>query len=427
MSHLADAALAARLHGSRERLIELTQALVRVPSPTPPGDTTAVARLATALLGRVDGAEVREVTAVPPFANVVARLRGCAEGRRLVFNGHLDTFPLGDDSAWSVPPLGGVLRRAKLFGRGVSDMKGGIACSLLAFEILAEMRDRWSGELVVTLAADEESMGPHGTKYLLDTLPYAAGDAMISADVGSPDVLRFGEKGLFWLEITAVGHPAHGAHVHRGVNAIDRLRRALDALEGAVRALPVRMPEPVAGAIAEAREISERSSGAGEAEVLGKATVNIGTIEGGVSTNLVPALARATADIRLPLGLTTSEIERQLTAVLAAHDGVSWRVLRRFEPNHTDPDHEIVGCVADAAEAVLGRRPAVNMRIGASDARWYRMHGVPTVIYGPTPFNMGGADEYVLVDELHAVAKVHCLAALSFLAGDHTRERTCRE
>jgi len=407
-------ALLARLGQNRERLTAIAQALIRAPSPNPPGDTKAVARVALDLLRAVPGAEVEEVTAQQPFVNLVARIRGNAKGRRLIFNGHLDTFPLGETLAWTHTPLSGVVAEGRLFGRGVSDMKGGIACSMLAFHLLAELRDAWRGELVVTLAGDEESMGPHGTKHLLDTIAHATGDAMICGDAGSSDVVRFGEKGLLWLEMNATGVPAHGAHVHRGVNAIDRLRRALDALD-TLRSLPVNAPAPVKRAIEAAMPISETASGAGEAQVLGQVTVNLGTIAGGVSTNLIPASANATADIRLPVGVSTAAVEQRIGELMSSIEGVSWRVLRRFEPSWTDPDHEIVRLVAANAQSVIGRPVAVNMRVGASDARWYRMRGVPTVVYGLTPHNMGAADEHVLVDELHAIATVHALAAFDFL------------
>lgn len=408
-------AIAARLEANGARLIDLARTLVRIPSPNPSGDTTQIAAATAELLRGVPGAEVATITARPPYVNVVARLRGGRPGRRLVFNGHLDTFPLGEDLPWTHGPLSGDVAEGRLYGRGVSDMKGGIAASLTAFATLAEVRDAWRGELVVTLAADEESMGRLGTKYLLDTLPHAAGDAMICGDVGSPQIVRFGEKGLLWLELTAVGRPAHGAHVHLGENAIDRLRRALDAVDR-LRAMPINAPPAVTHAIGEARAVSEGISGAGEAEVLGSLTINIGTISGGVSTNLVPATARATADIRLPVGITANAVERHLADLLSPLEGVSWQALRRFDPNWTDPAHEIVHRVVDNAEAVLGRRPVVNMRVGASDSRWYRMHGVPTVVYGLTPHNMGAADEYVLVDELQAVARVHTLTAFDFLS-----------
>src|SRR4029079_19435025 len=109
------------------------------------------------------------------------------------------------------------------YGRGVADMKGGIACSLLALQLMASCRDAWNGEIVMTLAGDEEAMRERGTAFLLDRVAHASGDAMICGDVGSPRVLRFGEKGFVWLDVEAAGKAAHGAHVHKGINAIERL------------------------------------------------------------------------------------------------------------------------------------------------------------------------------------------------------------
>jgi Acetylornithine deacetylase/Succinyl-diaminopimelate desuccinylase and related deacylases len=82
-------------------------------------------------------------------------------------------------------------------------MKGGIACSLLAAMLLAEHRDAWSGEIVLTLAGDEENMGSLGTGYMMEHIPHARGDANICGDVGSPRIVRFGEKGLMWVEVEA--------------------------------------------------------------------------------------------------------------------------------------------------------------------------------------------------------------------------------
>jgi succinyl-diaminopimelate desuccinylase len=407
-------ALAYEAERSLPRLVEMTRALVGVSSPNPPGDTAAVAEVAEGLLAVIPGVEIRRVEPERGIVSLVARVRARSPGRRLIFNGHLDTFPVGDDAGWTVPPLSGALREGRLYGRGVSDMKGGVACSILAAALLAEHTHAWSGEVVLTLAADEENMGALGTGHLLDTVPEARGDANICGDVGSPMVVRFGEKGLLWIEVEARGVAAHGAHVHKGVNAIDRLRTALDRVKDLER-LPVAAPDAVTHAIATASPISEAISGAGEAETLARVTVNIGTIEGGVSPNLVPAHAIARVDIRLPVGITTRALQEKLDVWLGPIEGVTWRMLRRFEPSFTDPGHEIVARVRAAAEEVLGVPPAVNMRVGGSDSRWYRMHGVPTVVYGLTPFNMGGPDEHILVDELKAVAKVHTLAAFDFL------------
>jgi succinyl-diaminopimelate desuccinylase len=401
--------------GSADRLIEMSRKLISAASPNPPGDVAQAADAAEILLRDIPGMTIERIETAPGIVNLIGRLAAHRPGRRLVFNGHLDTFPIGEDLGWTVSPLDGVVKDGLLFGRGISDMKGGIAASILATSILGEHRDAWRGEIVVTLAGDEETMGALGTRHLLEHYPQARGDAMISGDVGSPMVVRFGEKGLLWVEIEAEGSPAHGAHVHKGINAIDRLREALDVLKQ-LETLGADEPPMVAAAIEAARAISEPLSGAGESEVLRKVTVNIGVVQGGVSPNLVPTRAIAKADIRLPVGANTADIEARLRQQLARIPGVQMRVVQKYEPNFTAPSHEIVNMVADAAQEILGAKPAVNMRVGASDARLYRLFDVPSVVFGPTPYHMGGPDEHVRLDELLAVAKVHALAGFRFLS-----------
>ena len=397
-------------------VVALTQRLTAIASPNPPGDVRAAAREAADMLRALaPGAEISLHETDPQVTNLVARMKGAGPGRLLAYNGHLDTYPVNEALPWTVPPLGGLLRGGRLYGRGVADMKGGIAASMLAFALLAEYRHAWRGEALLTLAGDEESMGPLGTKWLLDTVPgLAQADGVIIGDAGSPRVLRFGEKGFVWIEIEATGRASHGAHVHLGDNAIDRLRAALDAV-AALRSMAPEAPPAVTAAIAAARDISEPLSGSGEATVLGSVTVNIGRVEGGASPNLVPAAARAACDIRLPVGVPSARLLAALHEGLDALPGITWRVLRCFEPNHTDPAAPIVRHVHFVAEQVLHEPVAVNMRVGGSDARWFRMAGLPTVVYGPTPHNMGGADEWVSVAELEAIAQVHALAGFDFL------------
>jgi acetylornithine deacetylase/succinyl-diaminopimelate desuccinylase-like protein len=405
--------------GQRDRILDCARRLIAVPSPNPPGDTHAVADAAADLVRALaPSAVVSLYRSSETISNLVAVVRGAGRGRRpgrrLVLSGHLDTYPLGDATGWTVEPFAGEVRDGRLYGRGAADMKGGIAASIVALAALAAHAGAWRGEAVLALAGDEESMGTLGTQWLLENVPAARGDAVIIGDAGSPLVLRFGEKGFLWVRVTARGKPAHGAHVHLGVNALDRLRAALDAVAG-LRALGAAPPPGVAEAIAAAKPVSEALGGAGEAVVLGSVTVNLGRIAGGSSPNLVPATAEAALDIRLPAGLPVAAAEAALAAALAGHAGVTFEILRSFEPTVTDPAAEIVQTVRTAAEQVLGRAPAVNMRVGGSDARLFRRAGIPAVVYGPTPFNMGGVDEYVLLDELEVVARVHALAAFDFL------------
>lgn len=387
--------------------------LVSTASPNPPLDTRAVAEEAAAIIrAEIPEADLSLHHAGDQVFNVVARVCGTNPGRRVVLNGHLDTYPLGDPSLWTRDPAGEI-DGGRLYGRGAADMKGGIAASIAALASLARLRNAWSGEAILTLAGDEESMGPLGTRWLLDHVPHARGDAVILGDAGSPRVLRFGEKGFLWVEIEATGRAAHGAHVHLGDNAIERLLEALAGLQ-ALRSLPVVAPPAVLEAIERSRAISEPLAGVGEADVLGRVTVNIGRIEGGTSTNLVPASARAGADLRLPVGVSATDAERALAAALD-RPGIAHRVLRRFEPSHTDPNSELVRRCAAVAREVVGGEVAINMRVGGSDARWFRVEGLPTLVYGPTPHGMGGPDEWVDIAELGQVARVHTLTAFDLL------------
>ena len=298
-----------------DQIADWTLMLVQAASPNPPGDTGIAAKAADSIIrAAVPDVEVELHEAGDQVVNLIARVHGAGPGRRVVFNGHLDTYPVGDASLWTRNPAG-ERDGNRLYGRGSADMKGGIAASISAFRALAAHRDRWHGEVVLTLAGDEESMGPLGTRWLLDRVPHATGNAAIIADTGSPRVLRFGEKGFLWIEIEAVGRTAHGAHVHLGENAVERLLEALTRLQS-LRGLPVQAPVAVMDAIARSRAISEPLAGAGEAVVLSQVTVNIGWIDGGTSTNLVPAIARAGADIRLPVGITAAVVEQALAAAL---------------------------------------------------------------------------------------------------------------
>ena len=398
---------------------QIAQGLIRIPSENPAGDTRPIAAHALELLRRIDGVEAECVVGREPFANVIARVRGAREGRRVVLNGHLDTFPIGDRSAWTVDPLGGAIIDGRLYGRGAADMKGGVAASIAAFRVLAEMRATWAGELVLTLAGDEETMGCWGSAYLLETIPHASGDAVVCGDAGSPKVIRFGEKGMLWLELTATGRPAHGAHVHLGRNALDLLIEAVRRVQS-MASLPVETPAAIRRAIERARPVSEPLAGAGETDVLTSITVNLGILQGGTSPNLVPSTARAALDIRVPLGASAAELAGRITELLAPLEGVQARILVQYEPTASDPEGELFRLLVKNGAEAMGVAPVTNMRVGASDMRLFRARGIPSAVFGCAPHNMGGPDECVTLGDLRTVFQVHTLTAFDFLvaAGD---------
>ena len=411
----AKARLAARVESRSGELVDLCRTLVRIDGTNPPGDTTAIVEAIEAVLDGIADIEHRRVVGRAPAVNLVARVRGAGPGRRLVLNGHLDTFPVGE-ARWTHPPLGADLMDGRIYGRGACDMKAGVAALVLAFVTLAEFREAWNGELVLTLVGDEETGGRWGTQYLLANVEEATGDAMLNADTGSPRVVRIGEKGNVWVELEATGVANHAAHVHLGRNAVDAL---VDAL-GAVRSLEgpaPSLPEAVERTIVEAKAVSEAESGEGEAQTLRRITVNTGRIEGGIGVNTIPDRARALCDIRIPPGVTVERVRAELASAIDPRPDVSWRIIECTEPSWTDPGEEIVRAVHENAAAVTGRDVVVNLRAGFSDARFWRHAGVPSVVYGVAPHGMGGADEFATVEDLNTVFAVHAFAAFDYLRG----------
>ncbi|MDP6390224.1 MAG: M20/M25/M40 family metallo-hydrolase [Alphaproteobacteria bacterium] len=411
----ARARFASRIEELEDDVVAFCAELVRIDSQNPPGDTGPLVAAIEARLGDAPGVHARRIVAEDPAVNLVAMVSGSKPGRRLVFNGHLDTFPIGDTAGWSTPPLGGEIRDGRIYGRGACDMKAGIAASVTAFLLLAEFRGDWAGEAVLALVGDEETGGRWGTQHLLANFEETVGDAMISGDAGSPLVARIGEKGNLWVKVEAAGIANHGAHVHLGQNAIEALLDALTPVL-ALGDAPSQLPEAIARTIREAAPISEALSGAGESDTLQRITVNLGRIEGGLNINTIPNSAKALLDFRLPPGTAVADLHARIAAALDPLRDVTWEVLSECEPNWTEPDHELVRLVHDNARAVLGRDVAVNLRPGFSDARFYRQKGVPSVVYGVAANNMGGTDEFADIEELHAVFAVHALTAFDYLS-----------
>jgi succinyl-diaminopimelate desuccinylase len=398
--------------GSRDLLVEIAQELIRTDSQTPPSDTGAVAEIAASYLRGWGSIDVKLHPSDQPVINLVARLKGGLPGPRLVLSGHLDTYPVGDPTRWSVGPFSGAVSGDRLYGRGSADMKGGIAALILVMRLLAKLGQPFRGEVVLALAGDEESMGELGTQRLINSVPEVIGDGVIVADVGSPNIIRCGEKGMVWIEVRARGKASHGAHLHRGDNAIRHLMVALERLK-AIDLLPVDNSSETSRYIEAAGVATE--SDLEERRVTTSITSNLGRIRGGISANLVPDSATAELDIRLPLGVTVGTVEAKIAELFADLPQISWRSTRRYEPSWTPPESPVVRACADAAREVLDAPVRIDMRIGASDARLWRRAGIPTAVCGLTPYNLGGSDESFSISELIQLAAIHVLAAWDFL------------
>jgi len=405
--------LESQLRHDRDEIVELCQDLVKIPTETPPGDTREAFRCVGAYLER-KGLTYETATYEPIMPNLVASFAGAERGPHLVLNAHLDVFPAGDPSRWSDDPFSGAIRDNKLFGRGITDMKAGAVASIFAYAYLSELRRELQGRLTLTLVSDEERFGPFGARALLDNRPDVVGDCLLSGEPSTPGVLRFGERGLVWCEIKAVAEGGHGAYGHR--NAIKEMTAILQELDALI-AIDVPTPPEVNRRIAAARTIFNEYLGPRATDIATSVTVNLGHIDGGVKVNMAAASCRAEVDIRCPIGVSTAEILQRVEEIVLRHPDASHEIIRRYEPNYSDPDHPMVRIVQRNAERIRGIRPVAGISLGCTDCRLWRYKGVPAVAYGPTPYNMGAADEYVALDDLFGTVGVHVLSAYDYLTG----------
>ncbi|MCD6726725.1 MAG: ArgE/DapE family deacylase [Solirubrobacteraceae bacterium] len=380
-------------HGAAGEAVELLRELVRAPSPNPPGDERAAMTVVRDYLGRIPGIEIEDVGVTPERPMLVATLHGGAgPGRTILFGGHIDTVPAGD--GWAREPFGGEISAGRLFGRGASDMKGGIAGFLVALRQLAARRSEWCGTIVAHVVPDEEPGGQLGAELLLKS-GRITGDAAIIAEPSGLAVFR-AQKGNLFATVTFEGRSAHGSTPELGDNAVSHAARfALD------------VEQRLAPLLAQRRH-----------ELVGRASISVGTIRGGVRTNVVPDECVLTVDRRvLPsedLEQATSELSRFIDgrgAVTFDHIGAA------FE---TPAEHWLVQAAVDVVNEVRGGEVPVGGLVGSSDARFYAAGaGIPTIIIGPGTMDQAHVpDESVDIDLLISSVAVYRELALRLLGAN---------
>jgi succinyl-diaminopimelate desuccinylase len=403
--------LEARLDELAPAAVAFAAELVRRPSPNPPGDTRAVAALVGELLA-AHGVDRFEVGDRPHLPNLIASVAGRAPGPHLVLNGHMDTYPPGDEAAWSRPPFAGELHDGRLHGRGAGDMKSGLAALLHAF--LALVADRpFRGRLSIAVVSDEMSFSPHGAPLVLERHPELVGDAAIGAEPTSPDFVLFGEKGMVWIELRTTGEGGAAAFAPGRRNAIESMA-ALIADLGRFRDSAAAMPEEVAAALAAGGGTAGLPPEAltyADDRLLPLQTLNVGTIAGGRKINLVADECDATVDLRLPPGVRVADVRAFLDDTGARPAGARYTVTLALEPNWSPPADPLFAALLDAGEDVLGRRPRLELGITASDTRLWRARGVPAANIGPRIAGQGEPNESIAARDIADCMRIVARAA----------------
>ncbi|ADN49702.1 M20 family metallopeptidase [Vulcanisaeta distributa] len=387
-------------------LIELTSHLIQIPSVNPPGYTVNIAGFIRDWLGeRGFKSEFREYAKDKP--NVIARV---GRGKPvLILNGHMDVVPPGDDSRWVYPPFSGKIVEGRIYGRGATDMKGGLAVIMMVFTELAPLIERQgSGTLIFSATADEETGGHPGVEALVRD-GVLVGDAAIVAEPSGSSRYYIGEKGLCQVKLVTRGRPAHGSLPILGENAIMKLAAAIARAEELINEFNkgIKLPSELTEAIRNSAEVyleAARASGLNLTlsdfeRVVGTVSFNPGVVRGGSKINMVPDYAELELDMRVPPGVSPSQVINHLRSGLSGIADVE--VLDTSEPNYTSPGEVIVRIIHEGIERVLGATPRPIIVTGATDGRYLRARGIPTVVYGPGELALAHAyNEYVTVDDL---------------------------
>jgi acetylornithine deacetylase/succinyl-diaminopimelate desuccinylase-like protein len=416
--HATKADLLQEINRAENSLAELCADMIRCGAGSAPSDTRRCIAVVAQLMGQ-HGIPF-EIEEPQPGLQSLLAIQGSAHGPTVVLNAHLDVFPADDATLWTYAPFSGKIEDGRIYGRGACDMKAGAASSITAFLLLASLAPRLRGRLVLMLVADEETGGHWGTDYLLRTRDDLHADACLIGEPSGTRALRVGEKGQLWLELSAQGASYHSG-LANGDEPIFRVARAISLLHDEFVGRPGRIPSAMTPVIENSRRYAWVPEFAGRQWVLDHISVNVGTIEGGIRTNIAPRDCRASVDIRLPFGIEPDALTGEIKELFAKANldvVVSPLLHTPYPATFTDPDDPLIHVATRNIEQVVGCTPDVIVNPTFTDARFFRIRGYPTVVFGPTPYGMAQPDEYVTVEDLLTTAKVHAGTAWDLLVED---------
>jgi acetylornithine deacetylase/succinyl-diaminopimelate desuccinylase-like protein len=422
-----------------ERAVELLQRLIRHRTVNPPGDERALQEELAAEF-RAAGFEVELRGRTPERPNLVARLRGEADGPVLALLSHVDTV-LADPAEWQRDPWSGDLVDGEVWGRGAQDMKSQTAAECAAaLELAASGWRPAHGDLLVVVVVDEETGGEDGAIWLTQNHPdLVRCDFLLNEGAGTViphgDERLYGvctaEKGVFRFSLTTRGAAGHASMPNVADNALPKLAPLLAALAAnkpeldlteAPRALLAALDLPDLDALRAANP-----GLAAFAEPMSSVTFAPTIISAGAKINVIPSAATLTVDCRVPPGHGRETAERRMGEVLAGLNGyeVTWieEVVGNGSPTESPLMDAIRGWVA--AEDP-GARVVPTMLPAYTDSRAFRDAFPECVAYGFFPQRemslyemwplVHGKDERIAAADVGFAARAYRAIAQELLA-----------
>ncbi|MFT9364440.1 MAG: succinyl-diaminopimelate desuccinylase [Gluconobacter sp.] len=368
--------------------VTLARDLLRCPSVTP-ADGGAQALLAGVLEGM--GFETVHLPFGPaeaPTPNLYARLGSGHPA--LCFAGHTDVVPPGE--GWAHDPFAAVVQDDRLYGRGIADMKGGVACFVAAVARRLE-QGPLNGSISLLITGDEEGPAHFGTKPVIEWLAERKElpDFCLLGEPTNPevlgDVIKIGRRGSMNAVVTIHGIQGHVAYPHLADNPVHRLLAAFSELT--------------------ARELDAGS------KWFGPSSLQVTSIDvGNPATNVIPAQAIGRLNIRFNDLHTGAELTAWIEDVVRCHaPSAEVQVSISGEAFLTQPG-EAVTCLSDAVRHVTGRTPRLDTGGGTSDARFISRY-CAVAEFGLVGATMHKRDEHVELETLEDLTRIY----LAFMEG----------
>ena len=411
MTSLAAAgALDAWIDAHFDEEVRFLQALVRVPTDTPPGDNAPHAQRTAALLAgfgfdaeshSVPDERVRDY-GLRSLTNLVVR-RPYSEGGRVIgLNAHGDVVPPGE--GWTHDPYGGAIVDGRLYGRASAVSKSDFATFVFATRAIETLRQHLSGGVELYFTYDEEFGGTLGPGWLLEQ-GLARCDLLVAAGFSYQVVTA--HSGCLQMEVTVHGRMGHAAVPDT----------AIDALQGAVAILNALY----------ARNVAYKQVTSGVAGIV-HPYINVGRIEGGTNTNVVPGTVVFKLDRRMIPEEDPAAVEREIRDTIAqaaaTRAGIRVDIKRLLLAHPLKPlagNAPLVDAIRRNATQVFGEEIPVCGTPLYTDARLFSERGIPAVIYGAGPrtvleSNAKRADEHLALDDLRKATKVMARSLFELLA-----------
>jgi succinyl-diaminopimelate desuccinylase len=358
---------------SKINVIDLARQLIQTDTSNPPGKEAPLARILGPILEEA-GFRVESHEMEPDRPCLVARI---GQEPFLCLTGHMDTVP-ADPAEWTRDPFEAEIADGRLFGLGSSDMKSGVAAIVAAACGMAAQPIKQGG-LVLVLTAAEET-GCQGAEFLARKSVLGSAGAMLIAEPSgmTPFV---GHKGAMWVKAMARGKAAHGSRPEEGDNAIYKAARAISRI---AEFKPSIEPHPI----------------------LGLPTISVGTIQGGVKTNVVPAKAEFSMDLRLIPGQDPDDVLKELGRTLGPEIEINgWEA---SEALMSDPSDPWIIEVMEITARLSGRpsQPSGASYFTDGSALSHAMGNPPAVVLGPGSM-AHQADEHCLVAEIKLAVQAY--------------------